>query len=189
MRCLSEFLCVCALGLVPLAGCSEGGGEGGIGGSAGTAGMGGDGGNGGVCDDLGVYECIDQPSCTSRFQRGYLDCSATTREDCAERAEGPVPEGGRSVCIEFLREDGTSYFAYVLVAFCEQDSDCLEGEVCGVLGIVGEMMIRAECYIPCVSECEQDADCPEGDSCFFNVCGVCGGIPYFCADTVVGFCS
>jgi len=47
MRYLFGFLCVCALGVVPLVGCSETGGDGGSGGSAGTGGMGGDGGTGG----------------------------------------------------------------------------------------------------------------------------------------------
>jgi len=48
MRYLCGFVCVCALGLVPLVGCSEGGGDGDSGGSAGTGGMGGNGGAGGV---------------------------------------------------------------------------------------------------------------------------------------------
>ena len=42
MRYLFGLLCLCALGVVPLVGCSENGGEGGTGG---TAGMGGTGGN------------------------------------------------------------------------------------------------------------------------------------------------
>ena len=51
MRHLIGFLCVCALGLMPLIGCSETAGTGGSGGSAGdggTGGMGGDGGSGGM---------------------------------------------------------------------------------------------------------------------------------------------
>ena len=50
MRYLFGFLCVCALGAVPLVGCGEttgDGGNGGTGGSAGSGGMGGDGGTGG----------------------------------------------------------------------------------------------------------------------------------------------
>ena len=38
MRCLCGFLCVCAMGLVPIVGCGENGGVGGSGGSAGTGG-------------------------------------------------------------------------------------------------------------------------------------------------------
>ena len=47
---LFGFLCVCALGMMPLVGCGEttgDGGNGGTGGSAGSGGMGGDGGTGG----------------------------------------------------------------------------------------------------------------------------------------------
>ena len=41
MRYLFGFLCVCALGVMPLMGCSETSGDGGSGGSAGTGGTGG----------------------------------------------------------------------------------------------------------------------------------------------------
>ena len=44
MRYLFGFLCMCALGVFPLVGCSENGGEGGTGGTAGTGGTGGSGG-------------------------------------------------------------------------------------------------------------------------------------------------
>lgn len=48
MRYLFGFLCVCALGFMPLVGCSDGnGGEGGSGGSAGSGGVAGSGGAGG----------------------------------------------------------------------------------------------------------------------------------------------
>lgn len=47
MRYLFGFLCVCALGMVPLVGCSETAGDGGSGGSAGSGGEGGIGGEGG----------------------------------------------------------------------------------------------------------------------------------------------
>jgi hypothetical protein len=78
MRCLFGFLCVCALGVVPMAGCSEtagtggtgGGGVGGVGGDGGSGGGGtggsaGDGGSGGsggtpdcsVCNGFPVCEC------------------------------------------------------------------------------------------------------------------------------------
>jgi len=47
VRYLIGFLCVCALGLTPLAGCNETTGDGGTGGAAGSGGIGGDGGTGG----------------------------------------------------------------------------------------------------------------------------------------------
>jgi len=51
MRYVFGFLCVCALGAMPLVGCGEtngGGGSGGSGGTAGSGGMGGEGGTGGT---------------------------------------------------------------------------------------------------------------------------------------------
>jgi len=79
MRYLFGFLCVCALGMVPLVGCSdaEGGGgsggsagSGGTGGSGGSAGSGGTGGSGGAdparCDPALCYDfdCDDADPCT-----------------------------------------------------------------------------------------------------------------------------
>jgi hypothetical protein len=48
MRYLFGFLCVCALGIVPLIGCTDPSGQGGSGGSAGSGGMGGNGGAAGT---------------------------------------------------------------------------------------------------------------------------------------------
>ena len=48
MRYLFGFLCVCALGMMPLVGCSETSGDGGGGGSGGSAGTGGSAGSGGT---------------------------------------------------------------------------------------------------------------------------------------------
>ena len=53
IRYLFGFLCVCALGAVPLVGCSETADEGGSGGSAGTGGMAGSGGTGGTAGSGG----------------------------------------------------------------------------------------------------------------------------------------
>ncbi|MBW1757223.1 MAG: hypothetical protein JRJ80_13760 [Deltaproteobacteria bacterium] len=73
MRYLFGLLCVCALGMCPLAACSGTGGEGGSGGSAGDGGSGGDEGTGGsagtdvigcdfaLCDGV---ECDDGNLCT-----------------------------------------------------------------------------------------------------------------------------
>ena len=76
MRYLFGFLCVCALGVVPLVGCSENGGEGGSGGTGGTGGEGGT-----ICfqDD----ECIDSLICChvgSPFTQG----TCVTRAACDE---------------------------------------------------------------------------------------------------------
>jgi hypothetical protein len=70
MRYLFGFLCVCALGLMPLVGCSETSGTGGSGGdgggcgSGGNGGVGGDGGSGGMtgqefpCTEQGIRDAI-----------------------------------------------------------------------------------------------------------------------------------
>ena len=63
MRYLFGFVCVCALGIVQLVGCSEGGGEGGSGGSAGTGGEGG-GGTGGMPECQNPEDCDDANDCT-----------------------------------------------------------------------------------------------------------------------------
>ena len=59
MRYLFGFLCVCALGVMPVVGCSETTGDGGRGGSAGTGGVGGDGGSGGAGGDGGTVARFD----------------------------------------------------------------------------------------------------------------------------------
>jgi hypothetical protein len=58
MRYLFGFLCVCALGLMPLMGCSETSGEGGSGGSAGS------GGTGGMPECQSPEDCDDGNECT-----------------------------------------------------------------------------------------------------------------------------
>jgi len=59
MRYLFGFLCVCALGMVPLFGCSETTGDGGHGGTAGDGGSGGIGGDGGSAGSGGTQGCAD----------------------------------------------------------------------------------------------------------------------------------
>ena len=59
MRYLFGFLCVCALGLMPLVGCSETAGDGGSGGS------GGDGGAGGMPQCESALDCYDKNECTT----------------------------------------------------------------------------------------------------------------------------
>ena len=69
MRYLSGFMCVCALGVIPLAACVEATGDGGRGGSAGSGGTAGDGGGGGTggacegnvcpCSEAGILAAIE----------------------------------------------------------------------------------------------------------------------------------
>jgi len=64
MRYLFGFLCVCALGIMPLVGCSETTGDGGGGGTAGTGGLAGSGGTGGVPQCQSPEDCDDDNECT-----------------------------------------------------------------------------------------------------------------------------
>jgi hypothetical protein len=89
MRYLLGFLCVCALGVVPLVGCGETAGDGGSGGAAGSGGTGGDGGTGGTagqCDD-GTQAAYDSAKCDA--------CAA-----CA--SEGPCQQCNAQSCQDFL---------------------------------------------------------------------------------------
>ena len=61
MRYLFGFLCVCALGLMPLVGCSE---TAGTGGSGGDGGAGGEGGTGGMPECQSPEDCDDDNECT-----------------------------------------------------------------------------------------------------------------------------
>jgi hypothetical protein len=101
MRYLFGFLCVCALGMVPLAGCSEsngGGGSGGSAGSGGTAGDGGTGGSGGIGGDGGTggmpecenaEDCDDQNECTDDVCNPFNGvCRSTPVADGSICAEG-----------------------------------------------------------------------------------------------------
>lgn len=81
MRYFFGFLCVCALGAMPLAGCSDTGGDGGSGGSAGSGGTAGTGGTAAVCGDGSVE---GSEACDDMGQ------SATCDDDCtlAECGDG-----------------------------------------------------------------------------------------------------
>ena len=79
MRCLFAFLCVCTLGVVSLAGCSEGSGDGGTGGTGGTGGM-------DLCEGV---DCDDGKECT-------MDECSPTDGSCSNTAldDGSFCEAG-----------------------------------------------------------------------------------------------
>ena len=130
MRYLFGFLCVCALGVMPLVGCSEGGeggsggtgGEGGSGGTAGDGGSGGtagDGGSGGtvaagcdlgLCASIGGVDCDDGDPCTEDSCNGangtcrYL-AQCDDFNDCTTEMCDPA-DGSCSTPIPV--DDGTS---------------------------------------------------------------------------------
>ena len=83
MRYLFGFICVCALGVVPLVGCGETSGDGGSGGSGGTAGTGGSagaGGTGGMPEVRMYLFSIDElnPDGTTPPLEGVNVCQADT---------------------------------------------------------------------------------------------------------------
>ena len=82
MRCLFTFLCVCTLGVVSLAACSETNGDGGSGGSAGSGGTGGT----DLCEGV---DCDDGNECTT-------DACSPTDGSCGNTAldDGSFCEAG-----------------------------------------------------------------------------------------------
>ena len=95
MRYLFGFLCVCALGVMPLVGCGETSGDGGSGGSAGSGGMAGAGGAGGsavavcgngsvegaeACDDMGESATCNDDCTLAECGDGVLN--VTAGEEC-----------------------------------------------------------------------------------------------------------
>lgn len=115
MRHLLGFLCVCALGVMPLVGCSEttgDGGDGGAAGSAGSGGMGGGGGTGGVAGSGGVGgtggdACPDDPNKEAPGQCGCgiadTDADGDAVADCIDCCPGsadPDLESIRATLLE-----------------------------------------------------------------------------------------
>ena len=104
MRYVFGFLCVCALGAMPVVGCSEttgdggGGGAAGDGGSGGTAGTGGSGGNGCIALPVG---CEDGPlESNDLFEPGLTYtgsltgfCSASELQCCGDFSDVYEPVG------------------------------------------------------------------------------------------------
>ncbi len=101
MRYLFGFLCVCALGVVPLVGCSEKGGEGGSGGTAGSGGSAGSGGTGG----MGGGGTGGMPACQS--PEDCDDATDCTDDTCAD-----------GICEHTPLEDGTA---------CDESNECTMG--------------------------------------------------------------
>ena len=117
MRYLFGFVCVCALGVMPLVGCSETAGDGGNGGSAGSGGTAGDGGSGGTVAagcDLGLCEgvdCNDEDFCTDDVCSGadgtcryvarcddFNDCTTETCDPGNESCSTPTPVADGTSC-------------------------------------------------------------------------------------------
>jgi len=153
MRCVFGFMCVCALGVMPLVGCSETTGDGGSGGEAGSGGTAGDGGSGAVdpCDGV---DCDDGETCI------WGDCYAN---DCSLVEEG----AGCAAPAGF----------FLVPGLCSGDA-CLpecevleEGSACHREDGVG---ICADGF--CQERCDNDDDCSDLKDCTSDTClsnGLC----------------
>ncbi len=137
-RYLFGFICVLALGVMPLVGCSETSGEGGSGGSAGTggtggsggtAGTGGSGGTGGSAGTGGVpcegpQDCNDGNDCTGNTCTNGM-CEYTPVEDgteCDESNECTVGTCIDGACDSAPVADGTA---------CDESNECTVGTCAG----------------------------------------------------------
>jgi len=163
MSYLLGFVCVCALGFLPLVGCGENNGGGGSGGTAGTGGTSGTGGTGGMPECQGPEDCDDGDECTvDRCIDGV--CSHVPAEDgafCADDSGRCIAGSCRLVSCEDI-ENGVACFYCGLGAGGTCDFGfCLDGV----------------CMKP---ECEIDADCTDHNDCTAELCMA----PGLCTDPV-----
>jgi hypothetical protein len=113
MHYLFGFLCICALGVVPLVGCSETTGDGGSGGTAGGGGTGGDGGMGGDGGTGGIPECESAEDCDDENECTTDACDAAN-SSCENT---PVREGSSCAADRGGCYGGLCNFVPVSVAF------------------------------------------------------------------------
>ena len=120
MRYLFGFLCVCALGVMPLVGCSETSGEGGSGGSAGS------GGTGAMPECESAEDCGDSNQCTGGVcAEGVCECMPV--EDGTQCSLGELV--GIGVCVA-----GECGLACETAADCNDGNDCTEEDACPIDG-------------------------------------------------------
>jgi hypothetical protein len=142
MRHVLGFICVCALGMMPLVGCSENAGDGGSGGSAGAAGSGGSAGAGGsggtvvsACDRelCEAVDCDDADLCTRDVCNDADgtcshvavcdDLNDCTQETC-NLADGscatPSPAADGTPCAGGTCQDGACELSGTVVPCTEQ---------------------------------------------------------------------
>jgi len=107
MRYVFGFLCVCALGLMPLVGCSEtaddggDGATGGDGGSAGTGGTAGSAGTGGAAGTGGGGGVAITPGLYSSSPRGTLVCLFVNQDGTKLVADDSCPWGPEGQPVAF----------------------------------------------------------------------------------------
>jgi hypothetical protein len=155
-RYLFGFVCVLALGLMS---CSE------------TSGTDRHCGGPSVCDELGAFECIDEPCCTPFLYSGFRDCIALSEEECAKLSGTPAPQDRQTFCgrwgSDIHSSSSDTYGFSGETTLCRQDSDCPPGDEC-----LGPTPVLGECQMACPFECGDGAgECPEGQTCVWGDCG------------------
>ena len=150
VRSLLSCVCVCALGFLPLVGCTEGGGEGGTGGTAGTGGMGG-GGSGGapMCQE-------DEPCAFDIFGSVALFCDDSG--DCVREC---IAEDD-SNCRNALCATGQS--CNVATGMCEGGQDVPRGTPCSPF-TTSVCNGSGDCV-----ECLEDLHCDDFNDCTIDTC-------------------
>jgi len=161
-RYVFGFMCVCALTVMPLVGCSETTGDGGSGGEAGNGGSGGtagDGGNGGMAACERFHECDDSNECTDDAWAGDT-CQNTAVEDgteCDDGNECTVSACANGVCDSPAVPDDTPCTEH---PYGDVQGACTGGR--------------------CTIACDSAEDCSDGDQqCAVGVCseGACDSTP------------
>jgi len=151
MRYLFGLLCVCALGMMPLVGCSETAGTGGSGGSGGVGGDGGTGGAGGG----DVSSCVDVENftpCRVGDIFGFCHEGECLSPDCSNLDDGvacvPAPDRCCGVC-----EDG---------ACTDRVSDCngfVDWTQCAFMGNDDGVCIEDACVPTDCDGLEDGTEC------------------------------
>ena len=179
-RYLFGFACVCALGLLPLVGCSEGGGEGGSGGTAGSGGTGGmpecqcDFGSdclrGGACRVLSCVGEDDETPCIWTFIGSGWYPGLCVGGTCERAVEDCTGQEDSTACSAF---DGAE--AYCRLEQCATN-ECtgLEDRTYCVFAVLGDGTLGV-CE---TGKCTKPEDCAglvDGWDCLDVEVGVCEG--------------
>ncbi len=153
MRYLVGFLCACALGVMPLVGCSETTGDGGSGGDAGSGGTAGDGGSGGTAG-------IDVPLAPDLqpVLEAYANPTAVVTSEIMAAVADEIADAAREI-------EDSEIFAEILkvITDIQQELENATARTCRGGSNNGNV-------------CTDDADCP-GGTCGSDLVfgGVCSG--------------
>ena len=174
-RYLFGFLCVCALGVMPLVGCSETTGDGGSGGAAGDGGSGGtagDGGSGGtiLCDDNS--DCFSSNDCIKRVcANGMCVDGNEPRDKRCDLGDG-VHHGvcdDAGTCVECNVDEQCDDFNDCTSGICESaDAVCDHAPVVDGTPCAGGTCQAGQCaltdtLLPCTEQSIRNAIAAGGD--------------------------